>query len=854
MGRRGERERRCESVVKDLLERTHTKCDYQKNGKKVIGEFLNRLAGGSPVLEEDREYQVCAAVAARTKGMRRKKRARSPITDLRRSSRISGVGLESDSESDSDDADVITPHPLGIRTSTPSRISFSADIEIRTSPRLNLASAIRNEAPTTNSTTATTVKKSFLNGVDECSKKYRKSYQNLSMRERSRRVAKLAQVVLGACIDRTALELSYSSGEEENYLEGNEELAVDLITVLDAIRHRVQREMKINLVNGRIANEMSPPPPSSHESRELSAEDILENETASAEMVYNTSIALLTATTMSGYANVHAKLFRNPNLHQSGPKLLPSYYMLTKNRPKIEELSLTDNNINNNYLHLDSAEDAMSYYNLLPLDDSISVDMQVVTMMSQLASPTARINPPSETGASEEIETQPFMGAKLVGSFLDYVNRMREKHTKARDCPITEDTKIVVLDSYDGAEHSTTSGKRVNVISFNSQLFCRETIQSGATTAGSFNILTWQQVRGEEKCSVIFPVLDNIFKEKTDLMKRYPHVSIYEMHDGKMLYILTQHCLFNCKHHPFLLCKCKRGEGITNPDHECVWLTHEEQCHNYKYSLRKWNRVLSKLKEGETYTRTKHMKWCDEHNLGVSHFGLPPEIFCRSNIRFDIFHLRGSISRRLMMYLRKFIMMQSEELMTSFSTILEEIWREYLVDIWNLNKPLTSFKGADILVFIKNIPRMVEFLRTNFELTTVMEKFCEGMELWVRLSEFMNIVKIDDDALYVALLTQFESNLKQFYECGRISFLTKNADGDDEFFYSHVLRFYLPKIAREIYTDQGVGLGVFTMQGYERRNKESKNTLKRFTNNKGNVLIQNMKRLWDIFYHSINSY
>ena len=102
MGRRGERERRCESVVKDLLERTHTKCDYQKNGKKVIGEFLNRLAGGSPVLEEDREYQVCAAVAARTKGMRRKKRARSPITELRRSSRIAGLGLDSDSESDID--------------------------------------------------------------------------------------------------------------------------------------------------------------------------------------------------------------------------------------------------------------------------------------------------------------------------------------------------------------------------------------------------------------------------------------------------------------------------------------------------------------------------------------------------------------------------------------------------------------------------------------------------------------------------------------------------------------------------------------------------------------------------------
>mmetsp|Transcript_23466 Transcript_23466/g.34112 ORF Transcript_23466/g.34112 Transcript_23466/m.34112 type:complete len:143 (-) Transcript_23466:41-469(-) len=76
---RGDSERRCEPVVKDLLQQSHRKCDLQKNGTMVLGEFLNRLAGGSSVLEEDREYRVCARTAARTKGMRRKKRARSPV-------------------------------------------------------------------------------------------------------------------------------------------------------------------------------------------------------------------------------------------------------------------------------------------------------------------------------------------------------------------------------------------------------------------------------------------------------------------------------------------------------------------------------------------------------------------------------------------------------------------------------------------------------------------------------------------------------------------------------------------------------------------------------------------------------
>eukprot|EP00957_Ditylum_brightwellii_P128996 9840558-Ditylum_brightwellii.AAC.1 len=108
---------------------------------------------------------------------------------------------------------------------------------------------------------------------------------------------------------------------------------------------------------------------------------------------------------------------------------------------------------------------------------------------------------------------------------------MQNKHIQNIGDDITEETKVIVLDSYDGAEHSTTSGKRKNVISFSSQLFCKETIASGATTAGSFNILTWQQVMGEEKVSVLFPVLTPIFEEKTDLMQRKPHICIYEMHD-----------------------------------------------------------------------------------------------------------------------------------------------------------------------------------------------------------------------------------------------------------------------------------------------------------------------------------
>ena len=51
-----------------------------------------------------------------------------------------------------------------------------------------------------------------------------------------------------------------------------------------------------------------------------------------------------------------------------------------------------------------------------------------------------------------------------------------------------------------------------------------------------------------------------------------------------------------------------------------------------------------------------------------------------------------------------------------------------------------------------------------------------------------------------------------------------------------------------------MGLGIFTMQGFERRNKESKNTLRRFCNKNGDYLTQNLRRLYWIFQYDSNGY
>ena len=192
--------------------------------------------------------------------------------------------------------------------------------------------------------------------------------------------------------------------------------------------------------------------------------------------------------------------------------------------------------------------------------------------------------------------------------------------------------------------------------------------------------------------------------------------------------------------------------------------------------------------------------------------------------------------------------------MSTFSDLLLTFWSEYNVLIWNINKPFASMTGSELLSFIEHTPQIINFLTSNFVATNTLNNLCDSLQLWTEITPFLVITTIDDKDDYNKKLTKFEKDVKHFYSLGRTSFLTKKEDGDNETFYTHVLRFYLPRIANETRDMHNLGIGIFTMQGFEHRNKESKNTLKRFNNMKGNKLIQNIRRLWDVFYHNTNSY
>ena len=85
--------------------------------------------------------------------------------------------------------------------------------------------------------------------------------------------------------------------------------------------------------------------------------------------------------------------------------------------------------------------------------------------------------------------------------------------------------------------NSNTDKKKTNIVSYSSQLLTSSTMSAGAKPASSWNILTWIQISGKEKCANIFPAIQHVYKEKRLLRADNTNANIdcYEMHDGKMI-------------------------------------------------------------------------------------------------------------------------------------------------------------------------------------------------------------------------------------------------------------------------------------------------------------------------------
>ena len=93
--------------------------------------------------------------------------------------------------------------------------------------------------------------------------------------------------------------------------------------------------------------------------------------------------------------------------------------------------------------------------------------------------------------------------------------------------------------------------------------------------------------------------------------------------------------------------------------------------------------------------------------------------------------------------------------------------------MWKLNANFNSFIGSEIKAFIDHIPKIVEFIKNEFFTTNQRDNIVEGLDMWSKIVPFLQITTIDDESKYLEKSNQFEENLKEFYEVGGKSFLTK---------------------------------------------------------------------------------
>ena len=80
--------------------------------------------------------------------------------------------------------------------------------------------------------------------------------------------------------------------------------------------------------------------------------------------------------------------------------------------------------------------------------------------------------------------------------------------------------------------------------------------------------------------------------------------------------------------------------------------------------------------------------------------------------------------------------------------------------------------------WIKDMDVFLDLLTTNFVQNDEMKAFVEACKLFPKITEFLNIVKIEDKEDYMKKLEEYKKNVKKFYEQGKVSFFTGDVTGD----------------------------------------------------------------------------
>lgn len=458
----------------------------------------------------------------------------------------------------------------------------------------------------------------WLDKVKLYSNEYRYPYSKLTIRERFRRIDDIGMKIIAACLDR-----KIARDEGIDYIIGNESFGHEVLNILHGLKERIELKLKLDLqciAEPKVCELVEKEDDILHLTNDL---EVNQNETM------DIAIAITEEVSSRGYERIRKKL--------SNVMELPSQYKLRKNLPiKILPMSFTYNT------HiLDKNDDAR----VTSRNEHTGNDCRLQLLLGDGNNGPGVMLPPAKRSSSDAMldhisnmkyDGDTVIGAKIEGTMEDYINLMRNKHiSKGRKI---DGEDLILISSFDGAEIMQSNKQKRSVISFSSSLITASMINKRQVTSGqTSNILTWQQVLGKEDKFIMQQSLTDYFEGQQRLLHRNSEdrttkIFCYNCHDGKMIYQLVQCSQWNRKHHPFIICKCKRNQGVllNNGTHQCCIFSDKEYRDLWHRSKRRFAIVFP----------------CSVLlvELGFLHFDTRPYFQQDYNISIDVFLLHNTNS------------------------------------------------------------------------------------------------------------------------------------------------------------------------------------------------------------------
>jgi hypothetical protein len=289
---------------------------------------------------------------------------------------------------------------------------------------------------------------------------------------------------------------------------------------------------------------------------------------------------------------------------------------------------------------------------------------------------------------------------------------------------------------------------------------------------------------------------------------------------------------------------------MDNCNHESTLVSDEDHLKYDTDARREWKDLKEKYPDkDEVQLKIIFHKWCQTHTNGFNGFGVEARLLPISRARPDVFHQVCGITRTMLRYLRFLLAKCSVFVRESFNTKLALFLSSTQNVMWRSKDPLSLFRGKDLFKFIDNAKELAQWAereklcgKKSIEWTN----FCICLKLWPDLYKFLVKAKVDNN--YVDEVQFFEEMAEEFYEAGKELFLSEGTtNGGKETSYVHILRFVTGPLARLTFERHGVGIGVFTLQGYKRRNQESKYLFVRHTNKLYDFVKQILRKLTEKF-------